>query len=1505
MKTNIHHKGTNGFSLKNEWLLSLTIAILLLFISVQSFGQSFVLDLQHNPMSFTNAQRTVKIDKGSNGTAAGSVHRYDNVITKDGITVYALMTIMEVNNATITNFDDDAITGEQSRFQPRIGSGNGGGYVTYQLEFFNTANNASVFIYNYSFTAVDIDGDGNNREYVEVGGYTSYKVDHATQLTISTDNSTKRTKFYGRSPSLDGITFENTACFIANYLNANNKMTFTLGQSAKNTERYYSVQMGVDGGAFTTPVVVNNPLPIAVDDIGATLNSSTGGIAVPNVLTNDLYNGLAIVPSAVNITLVTAASNSGVVLNTSTGQVTVAPGTPGGTYTLVYQISMKDNPANVDVATVTCKVLQADLSITKTGSIAVANGGQNVTYTIAIKNNGPTEAIAASVNDVLNSKLTLISATPSVGTFTAPNWTVGDLANGATANMTIVAKIDGTFSGSLVNTATISSTTSDPVSTNNSATATNTIVALTGPTAKDDNATTNINTPVTINVLSNDVAGSGTIDISKVTFVAGTTPDPSTQGTFTVNTSGVVTFTPVTGFIGTATVKYNIVDGNGLSSQAIITVNILKADLAVTKTAELSVVSGVQNIKYTITVKNNGPNDAQAVVVTDAIPTDLTFLSSTPSVGTYTAPTWTIGTLTNGSTVTLTINAKVTSSTFAGNLVNTATVTSRTADPSTANNTASVTTGIATLVSPTAKDDNATTNINTPVTINVLSNDVAGSSAIDISKVTFVAGTTPDPSTVGSFSVNTSGVVTFTPVTGFIGSTTVKYNIVDGNGLSSQAIITVTILKADLVITKTAELSVVSGVQNIKYTITVKNNGPNDAQAVVATDAIPTDLTFISSNASVGAYAAPTWTIGTLTNGSIATLTINAKVTSSTFAGNLVNTATVTSTTADPSTANNAASVTTAIATLVSPTAKDDNATTNINTPVTINVLTNDVAGSSPIVVTAVTLAAGTAPDPTTVGLFTVNNTTGEVIFTPVTGFIGTATVKYNIVDGNGLTSQATITVNILKADLAITKTATIKSVNADQIVTYTITVKNNGPNDALAVTATDALPTSLTLLSSVPSTGTTFTAPTWTIGTLANGATATLTIDAKVSAAFTGNLVNTATVTSTTGDPTPANNTSTVTTPVTAFSAPDAIDDNATTNINMPVTINVLANDVAGSSPIVITSVSFVQGTAPDPLTKGTFTVDATTGIVTFTPVAGFLGTATINYKILDGIGLSDVATITVSVIPALINNFPSTGFGTLAFEDLWPSKGDYDFNDLVIDYKFEIKTNANNFVDEVKGTFVIKAFGASLENGFGFQLPAALNANDLTVTGYDLTDGYITLNSNGTEANQAKPTIIVYDNAFKQMKHPGIGIGVNTDPAAPYVAPKTLVIDIVFKPNTYIYSALDISNFNPFLIVNKVRGVEVHLPNYAPTSLANTSLLGTGDDNSKPSQGRYYKTANNLPWAINIYEKFDYPIEKSDILQTHLHFGEWATSGGTLYPDWYQNRTGYRNTSLIYPKP
>ena len=97
----------------------------------------------------------------------------------------------------------------------------------------------------------------------------------------------------------------------------------------------------------------------------------------------------------------------------------------------------------------------------------------------------------------------------------------------------------------------------------------------------------------------------------------------------------------------------------------------------------------------------------------------------------------------------------------------------------------------------------------------------------------------------------------------------------------------------------------------------------------------------------------------------------------------------------------------------------------------------------------------------------------------------------------------------------------------------------------------------------------------------------------------------------------------------------------------------------------------------------------------------------------------------------------------------------------------------------------------------------------------------------------------------------------------------------------------------------------MEVHLSDYPPTALADQSLFGTLDDDTDPGTGKYYKTSNNLPWAINIYESFEYPIEKQQVVWAYLKFVAWATSSGTTFEDWYKDLPGYRDSSKIYTPP
>ncbi|MFK5854635.1 MAG: LruC domain-containing protein, partial [Bacteroidota bacterium] len=234
----------------------------------------------------------------------------------------------------------------------------------------------------------------------------------------------------------------------------------------------------------------------------------------------------------------------------------------------------------------------------------------------------------------------------------------------------------------------------------------------------------------------------------------------------------------------------------------------------------------------------------------------------------------------------------------------------------------------------------------------------------------------------------------------------------------------------------------------------------------------------------------------------------------------------------------------------------------------------------------------------------------------------------------------------------------------------------------------------------------------------------------------------------------------------------------------------------------------------------------------------------------------------------------------GTLSFEDNWPEQGDYDFNDLVVNYQFITILNSSDEVVELHCNYTIKHIGASYINGFGFELPFSANLIE-SVTGYNITAGIVNIGGNGLEANQAKPVVIVCDdvnaNAYQELK-----IVIN------FLNP--VASDVVGTPP-----------FNPFLFVDQNRGMEIHLANYPPTSLADYSYFGTQDDTSDSAVGRYYKTSNNLPWAMQISQEFKYPKETIPINHGYLKFNSWAQSGGGLYKDWYTDVSGYRDNSKL----
>lgn len=257
------------------------------------------------------------------------------------------------------------------------------------------------------------------------------------------------------------------------------------------------------------------------------------------------------------------------------------------------------------------------------------------------------------------------------------------------------------------------------------------------------------------------------------------------------------------------------------------------------------------------------------------------------------------------------------------------------------------------------------------------------------------------------------------------------------------------------------------------------------------------------------------------------------------------------------------------------------------------------------------------------------------------------------------------------------------------------------------------------------------------------------------------------------------------------------------------------------------------------------------------------------------------------------------SEDFTSIAFEDLWPGLGDFDFNDVVVIMQYEIVTNAQNELKDLNAKFRLMAAGASLDNGFGVAIP--INpANVESVSGGIVSGSVVSLDAKGFEAGHTNQTVWIVMDAINQI-YQNNGY-LNTMPNIPYVETDTILMNMTLSTPQADFG---IAPFNPFIFIDQERAKEIHLLDSPPTELASDEYFGIWEDVSDPGSGSYYKTGNNLPWAIEIPVNFDYPFEKIDILQTHLKFGEWASSGGEVFQDWYLDEPGYRNEANIYTKP
>ena len=494
----------------------------------------------------------------------------------------------------------------------------------------------------------------------------------------------------------------------------------------------------------------------------------------------------------------------------------------------------------------------ADLDVTKTVDQSVVPSGGQVSFDLEVHNSGPSTAASTTLDDLLGSNYANVSVVTSQGTCTtAVHCDLGDLPPDATADITIAATVTATDT-TLSNTATVGSSTPDPVTSDNSATA-SFVVPITADLNLTKTITANPAAPFPTAGLANGatytlaVNNSGPDTATNVRVVDPLPPSftPSSVtapgftcviqaaagGTFVVActrpTLSVADGTLTIAITGTfaasaagtvvpngARVDSNNLDPDPASAQDTInTLVIPSADLQLEKSAPQGSVAPGGTTSFALTLVNNGPSPADATAIVDTLPAGLTFVSGQPGCSAVgVVVTCTVGSLASGATSTATITVQVAAAAAGQTLTNLATATSTTPDPDSANNQAT--------------------------------------GAIDVRPPA-----------------------------------------------------------ADLELTKTASVASIDPGGTVTFTLTVQNNGPDAAAGTQITDTLPAGLAFVSASPGCSAAGSTiTCDIGALPDEATSTLTITAQVASTAAGQTLTNVASVSSTTSDPVSSNNTAS---------------------------------------------------------------------------------------------------------------------------------------------------------------------------------------------------------------------------------------------------------------------------------------------------------------------------------------------------------------------------------------------------------------------------------------------------------------------------------------------------------------------------------------------------------------------------------------------------------------------
>ena len=349
--------------------------------------------------------------------------------------------------------------------------------------------------------------------------------------------------------------------------------------------------------------------------------------------------------------------------------------------------------------------VQTNLSIAAMGP-ATAGSGTNVAYTFTVTNTGVTTASNVVVANPTPANTSFVSNAGDCAT--AYPCSFYSLPPGASRSITTTYQIQSGYTGSISDTATLSSDGSELTPADNSATVSTTVsfmanlgIGVTGPATTTPGS--NVAYTITVtnagpnpanNVVVNDATPAGLNFVSTAGDCTSAFPCNFASIESGGTRSITVTYQVPNGYDTANAINEIVTVGSdtndpvlGDNSASKTTQVTPVADLALTVTTPPSANAGA-SIVFTITVTNNGPSAAQNVSVADTTPSGLTFASNAGDC--TTAFPCAIASIESGGTRTITATYQVPPAyTSPAPIVDTASVSSDTSDPTPANNSAS------------------------------------------------------------------------------------------------------------------------------------------------------------------------------------------------------------------------------------------------------------------------------------------------------------------------------------------------------------------------------------------------------------------------------------------------------------------------------------------------------------------------------------------------------------------------------------------------------------------------------------------------------------------------------------------------------------------------------------------------------------------------------------------------------------------------------------------------